>query len=159
MWSKIDILKLTQSLLPTALRLPRLLAFLRSMVQPMTQIHAEFDAFSFSVRRKVGNATLSIIMLEKLLNDEFLYYDNEVYVTDYYEPRVLPAATHVPVDVYKAAIGTPLEIFPASVAIMGVDYVVNIPAEIDSTSNREIISSIIEYYRMPGKTYSIHSYE
>lgn len=164
MWYKIDFLKLSYQLLPTFLRQSRLLAFIRAIITQMQVIHSDFLALREASIRRLGNASISVIALEKLLNDQFLYYSNEIFITDA-DGRPVTYLFNRSEDQLSVHVYNRVEeaentyLFNRGESTREFDFVINIPNELDTASNLYQIATTVDYYKMPGKSYKIQSYE
>jgi hypothetical protein len=164
MWYRIDFVKLTQQLLPTFLRQTRIIALLRAMITPVIDIHDNFVTFRDSCVKKLGNATISVIALEKLLNDEFQYENNEIYITDFEGNRDIYLFNVSEVQSSNFAYNLSeaedaLYLFNTGEQSREFDFVINIPNEINNSTFLYQIATIANFYKMPGKGFKIESYE
>jgi len=164
MWYNIDFIKLSQQFLPTFLRQTRIIALVRALILSIQVVHDDFLTFRKNAITKIGNASVSVIALEKLLNDEFLYYAHEIFITDADGRPVIylfnRSEEQLPTYLYNRS-ETPEKtiLFNRGEPTREFDFVINIPNEIDTESSKFQIKSIVDFYKMPGKSYNIQSYE
>lgn len=164
MWYNIDLIKLSQQLLPTFLRQPRIIALVRALISSLHVIHDEFLTFRKNAIAKIGNASVSVIALERLLNDQFSYYETEIFITDADgRPTIYlfnRSEDQLSTYLYNRSENAEQTIlFNRGEPTREFDFVINVPAEIDTEATQFQIKTIVDYYKMPGKSYKIQSYE
>lgn len=75
----ISFPRLVLLLLPTMLRQNLIVAFVMTLVRPLTLIHSKFDAYRLQVDTSVNS---QVCYLEYLLNDTYDYYDRRIIIRD-----------------------------------------------------------------------------
>lgn len=157
MWYRIDYKRLVELLLPTFLRKKIILAFLRAIIIPVTDIYTKFTIYRFAVSKRI-DFNGQVMYLEKMLNDEFDLTD-EIYITDAVKIPVL--YLH-----YKAELQIPVYLSGKRTILIhkseidsSDDFIVNIPIFLNTVDNITRIKRITDYYKYAGKCYKINIYE
>ena len=148
---QIDIDRLTALLLPTFLRSRFTFAWVRAMLQPVSSL---LDRFNSNRSRNLYNLTHNgqVCYLRALLNDSFDVSQRRIKIDD--------TARYDWTWIYTEAADRPLWLGVVPVASEqytgdeGTDFTVIVPAEISRDIVPQMIS-LVNYYKLAGKRYSI----
>jgi len=150
-------------LLPTFLRGERMLAWLNSLVVPVKELHGRFLAYRLQSIYRVEH-TPQVYSMEKVLNERFDPLENRIYITDgeYSEQLYLFSPLEdQPIYLYAPEEDNPVYVYadndPQNAS---VDFIVHLPLEfvllfMPGSNNRNELLSLIDYYRLPDKTYTL----
>lgn len=150
-------------LLPTFLRGSRMVAWLNSLVKPVRELHTQFLAFRLDGIYKVEH-TPQVYSMEKMLNEAFDPLEERIYITDgeYSEQLyVFSPEEEQPIYVFTIPEDQPVYVFAENdEANANTDFIVHLPLEFQSqfqqgSSLRIRLESLVNYYRLPDKTYQI----
>lgn len=151
-WSKLATL-----LLPTFLRKPVILAFLRAFGKPVETMHAEFlvEKTKWEYRMEHDGRVFS---LKDVLNDAFDNVSRRIYITDvelqddiYIGNRDNREQVYIsapPDDENTVYIGSAPQYYTQA------NFIVHVPVEI-LEDNAILIRNLIDEYKLAGKTYII----
>lgn len=81
MWYNVDFNRWVRQLLPPILRSDILIAFIKVLVVPIVYLHRLFLAWCQDVNARL-DASGSVILLEKYLNDAFFLKGRQIYIED-----------------------------------------------------------------------------
>lgn len=153
-------------LLPTFLRGERMVAWLNSLLHPVQELHGLFLAFRLDSIYKVEH-TPQVYSIEKVLNEAFDPLERRIYIEDgvYSEQLfIFSPPEQLPVHVFDPAEEQAVYVFaPNDSANVSVDFVVHLPVVFQplfviGSNIRNRLESLINYYRLPDKTYQIIFY-
>lgn len=159
----LDWNRLVALLLPTSLRGPKMLAWLNALVSPVKTLHAQFLVFRRESIYKIEH-TPQVYSLEKVLNDEFDRILRRIYIEDgdYFEQLYLfSPPEQQPIYVFEQSEDQPVYVYaPNDPDATSVDFNVVLPQVFQATfasgaNNRNRIEALINFYRLPDKTYKI----
>ncbi len=145
----IDIKKLVVLLLPTFLRHRKIVAWLHSLVTPLSVLHNDF----MRVREKhlyELNHNGQVCYLRKVLNDEFDPNQRRIIIRDgnkYNRQYIYTRGENKP-----KYLGTMYLRPPSDYEDTGVDFIVEVPKE---TYNELEMKALIDYYKLASKRYKI----
>lgn len=148
--------KLVSWLIPNELFFPKVLAWCKSIVSPVSTLHGNFLAF-----RKQKNYELNInsqvCKLEKLLNDKFDNTFRRIYITDgelSKKKYVFTTNEFVPLPIYTLAENNPLFIYKeGEITTNTYHFIVNVPSGIRYSNN--VMISVLNTFKLPSKKYDI----
>ncbi|WP_157730233.1 hypothetical protein [Tenacibaculum jejuense] len=150
MWYRIDIFKWTTLLLPTHLRKPKIIAFLKVLITPLSSLYDKFiidqqDDFFYLKH----NA--QVCYLRKALNDQFDPVNREITLSD--------GNRFERIYIYTRAEETPLFLTKLTLnsrddySDTGVDYIVGIPNNLSNQENE--INALINRFNAATKRYKL----
>jgi len=84
----IDYIKLIKHTIPVAFRLPRMIAFITWLTQPIKDLHAQFLAYRTNANYELAHGS-QVIYLEKYLNDRFDSNKRRISIIDH-DPNDYP---------------------------------------------------------------------
>jgi|GEM_PF-195368 hypothetical protein len=154
---------LTALLLPTFLRGPKMLAWLNSLVYPIQLLHAQFLEYRLDAIYRIEH-TPQVYAIEKVLNEEFDDVLHRIYIEDGEYTEQLYFFTpdeELPVYIFGPNENNPVYFFGENdAANTSVDFIVHLPLSYQGffeigSNNRNKLDSLINYYRLPDKTYQI----
>lgn len=162
MWYRIDLEKYVCLLLPPALRKRLLFAWLICIIAPFQTIYDEFLAYRKGVMNRL-NFSGHVQYLEKVLNDEYMLKEREIFITDNKESVLYTylVSENQPA-IYlrlKAETGTE-QVYVKKVnewSYIGA-FTVNIPVSLDTPDNMERMKALLNYYKAAGRKYIIVTY-
>lgn len=153
MWYKVDYNKLAILLLPTILRKPRTIAFVHSLVFPISELHYSWSQFrAYNLYKVEHNG--QVCKFRKALNDRFDQTERRIYITDgnkFKREYLYTTAENRP-----KYLGVIYLHQTDDYADTGVDFIVHVPAAIVSGQFFELVA-LIEFYKLGGKRYKIES--
>jgi len=143
-------------LIPATLFQPKMFAWCKSLVAPISSLHGFFLAF-----RKQKNYELAITgqvcLLEKLLNDKFDNSLRRIFITDGEKSKRKYAFTvneFVPLPIYKEDENKPLFIYQdGEIATTTYHFIVNVPTAL--TLDNAVLISILNTFKLPSRKYNI----
>ena len=165
-WDRIytlDINLLGIHLLPIDLRKPKMIAWIKSMLKPVGNLHTQFINYRRKTVYKIDH-TSQVYSMEKVCNDKFDQAQRRIYIVDgvyrsalyFYNPD-----ENEPIHFYNSAENNPQHFYnPGELQNLDVDFVVVLPTEFQfnfgagSPQNLRL-KSLIDFYRLPDKTYEI----
>lgn len=133
--------------------------WLFALIAPYKEMNSLFKIFRRAALYKIEH-TPQVYSMENVLNDTFDSILNRIYITDglyksavyFYEPD-----ENKPVHFYEPAENNAVYFYePDELQKLDVDFVVVLPNDM-SLSDAEMIrlKSLVDYYRLPDKTYTI----
>jgi hypothetical protein len=156
-----DITKLITWLLPSLLRKPKQVAWLRALLWPVNQLHGQFVEF-IDYKRYELDFTGQVISLERLLNDK---YDNtlrRIFINGFPRPRrfVFRDGNNL-INYDKPYIYRDGSTVPnregfflfAGTGSLNVSFIINIPNAL--TVNELELRALVDKYKLAGKYYTI----
>lgn len=158
MFYQFDPIELGQQLLPLLLRKPRIFGLLGSMLQPILQITAQFDAFrdSAAERMKING---QVIYIEHALNSRYYLEHREIWLED--TPGVvnnfIDADGPDTMAVYADSDSSVTHLYAEGEGKPDGDYIVHVPDFLEY--DLEAIRTIVEQNRPAGKQYVINIYQ
>lgn len=151
--------KLTSWLIPTVLFKPKMFAWCKSLVAPISTLHGLLISFR-SQKLYELSVTSQVCKLQKLLNDYFDESQRRIYIDDGVKsPKkyVFKQSEFVPLSIYTAAETTPTFIYTTGeVAATVAHFVVNIPTGLSYDVN--VLKSILNIYKLPSRKYKIQAF-
>jgi len=155
----IDFVKLVEMLLPTVLRMPRLIAFMSALTAPIRQIYSEFlDYRSYALNELNHNG--QIIYLEKYLNDRFDNDLRRIWISDGVDSESPYYYT------YREVIGPVMRTFQEDTDIIlrtnheeyaTAEFIVNIDNSVgDLFPDLNELQACIDLRKTPGTVYEIN---
>jgi hypothetical protein len=159
MWYKIQYNKLVVLLLPTFLRKPIFVSFLRALILPLDQIYYSWYNWRIENIYKLQH-TGQVCSLRGSLNDKFDQIQRRIYLGDgqqnptayiYTQAEAQNVFTNIESEPKQ---GTLYVYTEAETADNGLDFIVYVPFEI---LNVQIyaLKAHIEFYKAGGKRYAI----
>lgn len=157
-WSRLTVLHV-----PMLLRRPRMRSWLYSLVVPIKALHDKFLALRLDLIYKIEH-TPQVYSMEKVLNEEFDAVLKRIYIEDgeYFEQLyVFSPEEELPIYIFDEAENQPVYFYgendPESVS---VDFNVVLPIEFQTdfaigTNERNKLEALVNFYRLPDKTYKI----
>lgn len=143
--------------LPIGLRKSRQIAWLRSLIKPVVNLHTQFINYRRDALYKIDH-TPQVFSLEQVLNDAFDVQLRRIYISDgayrdgvyFYNPE-----EQKPVPFYDPAENSPVHFYDgAELFSLDTDFVVVVPFELKEAQEIRM-RSLIDFYRLPDKTYKI----
>lgn len=157
----IDYNILIQLVLPFSLRKARIIAILKSFINPVELIYNEFITYRLASLKRL-NYSGQVIYLEKLLNDYF--NTSGIYIEDTADIEYTYLSTKNEGDVLylstKAENNAPVYLATQSELESNYQFIVKIPSVLYAnlgTSGLSRMRSLIDLYRISGKKFEIHS--
>lgn len=154
MWFKIDFNKLAILLLPTFLRRPVLVAFLQTLITPVSSL---YDLWS--VKRQDNLYRLDhngqVCHLRKALNDTFDPSLRRIYLDD--GSRFKRKYIYTPAEGQSRYLGTAYLQSSVNYGDTGVDFKVVVPAGFDLDANRYQLEALINFYKLASKRHTIET--
>lgn len=153
----------TTILLPTFLRGARMVAWLKCLVSPIQLLHQYFLEFRLDAIYKVEH-TPQVYSMELVLNEEFDPVEKRIYITDgeYFEQLYLfSPQEQQPIYVFEQSESQPVYVYAQNdPEATSVDFNVVLPltfqnAFLVGTNERNKLEALINFYRLPDKTYKI----
>jgi len=153
----IDFEKLVIHFLPVGLRKSKMIAWLRSLVKPVLNIHRQFVNYRRDAIYKIEH-TPQVYSMENVLNDAFDVQLRRIRIGDgayrdgvyFYDPD-----EKKPVYFYDPEENKPVYFFNDSELFsLDTDFVVSVPFELNEAQEIRM-RSLIDFYRLPDKTYNI----
>jgi len=153
----IDFEKLVIHFLPVGLRKSKMIAWLRSLVKPVSNIHRQFVNYRRDAIYKIEH-TPQVYSMENVLNDAFDVQLRRIRIGDgayrdgvyFYNPN-----ENKPVLFYNPEENSPVHFYDgAQLFSLDTDFVVSVPFEL-SDAQEIRMRSLIDFYRLPDKTYNI----
>ncbi|ALC97830.1 hypothetical protein AM608_09370 [Capnocytophaga sp. oral taxon 323] len=140
--------------LPTFLRKRKMVAWLRSLLQPLESLHGSFITERADALYRLSHNG-QVCYLEKVLNDKYDPERKRIYITD--------GNKHSRTYIYTRAEQRPkylgklfLQLRDAY-ADTGVDFIVKVPQELYKENDYEKMA-LIDYYRLASKRYRIEPF-
>lgn len=155
----IDYNKLAVLLLPTFLRKPIILAFAHSLLSPLNNLHSRFINFQKEKEYRLKHNG-QVCYLTAALNDRLDYTNRRITITD----NIVDGTKIVLYmrEEYKHLLIT-LRCNGATVinrrgysGAGGLDFWINIPAEVYGNINESLIKSITNTYKLVSKRFAIN---
>jgi len=155
---------LPMHLLPHSLRQSRSYAWLVCLLKPVQNLHTQFLSYRTKKNCELDH-TPQVYSIEKVLNDAFDQQERRIYIVDgvylsavyFYNPD-----ENAPVHFYNPQDNADHPRFynPQELEQLDVDFVVVLPTEfqnnyIEGSSQLIRLKSLIDFYRLPDKTYQI----
>jgi len=157
MWFNIDYNKLVVLLLPTFLRKPKLVGYLRALIMPLDTIYYKWYNWRIDNIYKLEH-TGQICYLRASLNDKFDAIERRIYITDgleYDTFYIYTEAEDRTIWVHTESENKPIYLrTEAETADTGLDFLVYVPVEIYK-KRKDALTAHIEFYRVAGKRYKI----
>lgn len=143
-------------LLPSELFKPKMFAWCKALVAPISSLHGSFLAF-----RKQKNYDLSITgqvcLLEKLLNDKFDNTLRRIYIEDGEKSKrkyIFKRNEFVPLPIYTTAETTPIFFYlNGEITTITYHFIANVPTGL--SYNNDVMKSVLNIYKLPSRKYKI----
>lgn len=153
----ISLSRLVVLLIPLIERKKQTVSWLFALITPYKELNTWFKIFRRDSLYKI-NHTPQIYSMENVLNDSFDADLRRIYITDglyksavyFYEPEETNPVHFFEID--------PSVYFyePGELEHLDVDFVVVLPLGMNLTNAETLrLKSLIDYYRLPDKTYTI----
>lgn len=150
--------KLVSWLLPNELFKPKMFAWCKALIAPISSLHGSFLAF-----RKQQNYELSITgqvcLLEKLLNDKFDNTLRRIFITDGEKSKRKYAFTKnefVPLPIYTEGENKPVFVYlDGEINSLTYHFIVNVPTGL--RFNNDVMISVLNSFKLPSRKYVIQS--
>jgi hypothetical protein len=143
--------------LPLEERKPIFIGWLRCLVKPIANLHQQFVNYRRDAIYKIEH-TPQVYSLENMLNDAFDVQLRRIYISDgayrdgvyFYNPE-----EQKPVSFYDPEENAPVHFYDgAELFSLDMDFVVTVPFELNASQEIRM-KSLIDFYRLPDKTYKI----
>ncbi len=149
----VDFRKLADWMLPTFLRKPKLLAYLKALLKPVINLYNDFKMFRSDILYKI-NHNGQVVYLQKVLNDRFDNIQRRIYITDGIINEPTYIYTHE--EDKPVYLGTKYIYTREELKFKDVDFVVILPLDLVLSSEEEVrVNSLLKYYKLASKTYRI----
>lgn len=151
MWYKIDFYKFGVLFLPSFLRKSKIVAYTRSLLSPMTDIHYNWSIFRDDNLYKIAHNG-QVCYLRKALNDRFDPSERRIYIGEgysFYRKYIYTTGEKKPRFLGKMYLNQ-----QSDFADTGVDFIVFAPQNIIETQSYEL-HALIQFYKLGGKRYKI----
>ncbi len=174
---ELDFKRLVALLLPTFLRKTLLFALLRAMVRPLVSVHTAFMAARRDALYKSNHAG-QVCSLRSVLNDAFdpalrririkdaeslgwcILYRKEAFTAELgKQPVVVSLGTKQGKTIVFEDKGCRLIPKQGAIGATGADFAVLVPMELRGKVDESRIVSLVNYYKLASKRYSIQYYE
>lgn len=155
----IDFNSLVVHYLPMGLRKPKIIAWLRCLVKPVVNLHTRFRNYRREAIYKIEH-TPQVFSLESVLNDAFDVQLRRIYIGDgayrdgvyFYNPE-----ENKPVPFYNPEENKSVYFFEGGqLYSLDTDFVVQVPFALSEALEIRM-RSLIDFYRLPDKTYRIQT--
>ncbi len=155
----LDMDKFVLNLLPIRLRNYRLYNWLVSLVHPLKTLHGFFTTYRLNTNYKIEH-TAQVFSMEEVLNDAFDSIQKRIYIEDgiYRFPVwFYDRADDKPVRFYDRADDQPVRFYDrATLQQLDVDFIVVLPNGLNLSDPEMIrLRALVDYYRLPDKTYEV----
>lgn len=158
----IDLNRFVGMLLPIAIRKTPMLQWVMALITPCRQLHTLFRQYRTATNYKIDH-TPQVYSIQNVLNDVYDRIERRIYLRDgiYRSPvRFYDRSSDSPVHFYERP-QQPVRFFDrADLLVLDLDFVVMIPTALalnDSDTAR--LRALIDFYRLPDKTYTLEYYE
>jgi len=142
-------------LIPYDLQYPYIMGYVNSLIAPIKVLYSDFKDKRLRDYYKLTHNG-QVCYLEAALNDSFDDVHRRIYIKD--GNKFTRFYIFTPGELKPKYLGTQY-IHPVSdFADSGIDFIVVVPLELKPLINSYAINSIINYYRLASKRYSV-SYE
>lgn len=149
---KIDLFSLVVQLLPTRLRKPKHIAWVKLIAWPFQKI---LDSLSTYRQKKIYDLSFDYTVgnIERVLNDTFDRLERRIHITE--------GIYIIPVTIYTPPENKPKEIpfviyTPEELAAGNGDFIVNLPKELNLSSGDLIrLQALTRYYCLDDKAFKI----
>jgi len=172
MWYKIDVVKFAMQLLPTMMRGRVLMALIKIMASPLSDLQERFISYKNIVSSRLNN-TAQVQSIQKVLNDAFYLHHDEIFISTEEEERFIPLYYN---DEKKDPKYVNMEVDSCSLRLRYKDeisvrenFVLNIPTSLCTSINPDedaysgtylqTILNLLNYYIAAGRTYRIKLYD
>lgn len=153
MWYKIDFNKFGVLFLPPFLRKPKILAYARSLLTPMSNAYYRWSVFRDDNVYKIAHNG-QVCFLRKALNDRFDPSQRRIYIDEgynFYRKYIYTKGEKKPYFLGKMYLNQKEDF-----ADTGVDFIVFVPKNILDTQLYEL-QALIHFYKLGGKRYKIET--
>lgn len=159
----IDFPTFILQLLPSFLRRIRMHRWLLALTAPCQELHSKFIQYRTATNYTLEH-TPQVYSIENVLNDAFDPLQRRIYIQDgiYRSPvRFYDRSLDSPVRFYDAASDEPVRFFDReSLLLLDVDFIVKIPVALVLPAADLIrIQALVDFYKLPDKTFNIDYYE
>lgn len=157
-WLRIDYRRLAMHLLPERIMQPKLIAILSSIMSQIALLHTLFISFRNDTDYKI-NHNSQVCYLQAVLNDNFDYINRRIYITDadveQWTQFLWKESEDKPI-----MLGTFLLNRESFIGADSIDFVVHIPVIMTlSADDLNRMNSLIRYFKLSSKRYTIQRYE
>lgn len=159
----LDWNRLVGILLPTSLRGAKMISWLNALFSPVKTLHSQFLIFKSETIYKIEH-TPQVYSIEKVLNDEFDPDLKRIFIEDgeYFEQLyVFSPQEQQPIYVFEQSENQPVYVYAQNdPEATSVDFNVVLPLTFQNafavdTNERNKLEALINFYRLPDKTYKI----
>ncbi len=163
---EINYNRLIVLLLPSFLQKQVWVAFLKALTAPVVTQYNNFLHQRTDNIYKV-NITGQVCYLRKMLNDKFDAIERRIYITEgqtndwvfVYKKELFNSTDNKnPIWLKPASIGVTLLSKRDQLDVLGIDFKVMIPAVIQSSIDENQMKSLLNYYKLASKRYTINYY-
>jgi hypothetical protein len=140
----------------------RFMALCKALQSPVHFLQGLFTVYS-NLRRYDLSHNGQIIYLEKVLNDKLDATQRRIYIDDPQPSNITPTVLYRKSEAQPTAIlyrkseaQTTSILFRYS-EVSSIDFVVFIPVSLGALSNQIIIKSLVNFYRVAGKRFTIQT--
>lgn len=162
MYRNFNLYAFAVRLLPTFLRRDVIKAILWAILTPLDELIGRFNSVVTESDRRLSHNSFTIY-LEKFLNDLFSVKDL-IYITDNIDDWSVYLSMKD--ELYDYDIMTmreenlPTIVLPSDrPGTLRGNFIVNIPASLDTRENRALIARWVNYYKFAGTNFKIKQYE
>ena len=157
-----NITNIVNWLLPTFLRKPKMIAWLKSLLFPLNEKHQEFLSYVDDKRYEL-DFTGQVISLERLLNDKYDNVDRRIFISQEKADEVFffddddlnPANEIFLFDDNNVNVGSENAFFFFSDSSgLLTDFIVNIPNTVVFSESE--LRVLVNKYKLAGKNFSIN---
>lgn len=154
----VDFMKLAEWLIPSMLRMPRLLAFVTALVTPVADLYSRLLVLKSTIEYRL-TITPQVCYMEKALNDRWDVSLKRIRIVDAIEYSAIPFFLKIenkPVTFHLKSEAQPVVMYSkGETAQFTVDFIVEVPYDVafDMAEMRAVVDS----YKLAGKTYKIQT--
>ncbi len=154
MWYNIDFNKIAVLLLPTSIRKPKIIAYLKVLLSPVVELHELFlQKQKLDVFRLEHNG--QVCYLRKALNDVF---DNDLRRIEINgSNKFSPEFIYTPIEEKPKFLGTIFIHSKVDYSDTAVDFIVRVPKSIYINRKYEI-HKWIDFFKKGSKSYTIETF-
>lgn len=149
----VNFHRLGASMLPVHMRQPRMLATVKSLVAPLYVVQRLFLAYREEIIYKL-NHNGQVCYLRGVLNDTFDMTERRIRVMDNVKNEFL--ILYKREEMKSVSLGQELLARRDSVMEDQLDFIVKVPAVLNTVDQEARIKSIVNFYKLAGKRYRIN---
>lgn len=155
----IDLLKLSAWLTPGKVRQPRVLNWIKSLLQPFLYLYVEFVKYRKAKLYQLS-ITPQVCYLQKLLNDRFDYTSRRILLVDSIDKDpvyIYRRAELKPRYIYRKTENRPKFIYSNSESgLIRDDFIIQIPVALFLAGlNTRELTSLVNVYKLAGTKFKI----